>query len=152
MLVFLGRSSKTNYFELEEKEKETYDVALSFASEDISGMFRRVAQELEANDIKVFYYENERAKLWGENLYDELDDIYRNRSRYVVMFISKHYAQKMWTDHERQSAFDRAIQEKKAYVLPARFDNTELKGLREEATAHIDLEKYDAERFCSNDY
>ena len=107
----------------------------------------RVFQELEDKKVKVFYYENEQTDLWGENLYDELDDIYRNRSQYVVMFISQHYANKMWTNHERQSAFDRAIGEKKAYVLPARFDKSELKGLRS-TIAHIDLENITPKDFA----
>ncbi len=35
----------------------------------------------------------------------------------------------MWTKLERRSALAKALQEKKVYVLPARFDNTELPGL-----------------------
>jgi len=46
------------------------------------------------------------------------------------MFISKHYAEKMWTNHERKSALAAAIQARKEYILPARFDSTELPGLR----------------------
>ncbi len=36
----------------------------------------------------------------------------------------------MWTTHERRSAQARAIRENDAYVLPARFDDTEIPGLR----------------------
>ncbi|HEY0049886.1 MAG TPA: TIR domain-containing protein [Pyrinomonadaceae bacterium] len=123
-----------------------YDVALSFAGEDRSYV-SKVAQELKDNNIEVFYDEYEQVNLWGKNLYDELDDIYRNRSEYVVMFISEHYAKKMWTDHERQSAFDNAIQAKKEYVLPARFDNTELKGLRK-TIGYISLENMTPKEFA----
>jgi internalin A len=144
--AFYHERKAANYFDSEETKKEIYDVALSFANED-NWYVLRVAQELKANEIKVFFYENEQANLWGENLFDELDDIYRNRSQYVVMFISKHYANKMWTNHERQSAFDRAIRERKAYVLPARFDNTELKGLRS-TIAFIDLENITPKDFA----
>jgi hypothetical protein len=45
------------------------------------------------------------------------------------MFISKHYAKKVWTTHERKSAQARAFLQKKEYILPARFDNTRLPGM-----------------------
>jgi len=44
------------------------------------------------------------------------------------MFISKEYAEKPWTKHERRSDLSRALEEDE-YVLPARFDDTELPGL-----------------------
>jgi hypothetical protein len=46
------------------------------------------------------------------------------------MFISKHYAEKVWPTHERRSAFEKAIEAKEEYILPARFDDTEIPGLR----------------------
>jgi hypothetical protein len=47
----------------------------------------------------------------------------------VLMFVSKAYAEKPWTRHERPSALARALQERREYVLPARFDDTVLEGL-----------------------
>ena len=35
--------------------------------------------------------------------------------RYCVMFISKNYANKIWTSHERRSALAKAIEEKEEY-------------------------------------
>jgi hypothetical protein len=35
----------------------------------------------------------------------------------------------MWTRHERRSALARALQEREEYILPARFDATELLGI-----------------------
>ena len=105
-----------------------HDVALSFAGED-----RHYAEELAAllkkNEYKVFYDEYERAQLWGENLYDKFFEIYKNKSRYCVMFVSKYYAQKLWTNHERQSAQARALEENVAYILPIRLDDTEIPGI-----------------------
>src|SRR5258708_24875207 len=85
-----------------------YDVALSFAGED-RGYVEEVAGSLKAMGINVFYDAYERADLWGKNLYTHLSKIYRDDSRYVVMFISEHYAQKVWTNHERESAQARAF-------------------------------------------
>ena len=67
--------------------------------------------------------------MWGKDLYVHLDDIYQD-ARFCVLFASKHYAQKVWSNHERQSAQARAIRQHSEYILPAIFDNTEIPGLR----------------------
>jgi hypothetical protein len=67
--------------------------------------------------------------LWGKNLYDHLRDVYQEKSKFTVMFVSQHYARKMWTNRERQSAQARAFSENQDYILPARFDDTEVPGL-----------------------
>jgi hypothetical protein len=54
------------------------------------------------------------------------------------MFISRQYAAKVWPNHERRSALERAIQEKAEYILPARFDATEIPGLST-TIGYIDL-------------
>jgi hypothetical protein len=45
------------------------------------------------------------------------------------MFISQDYARKSWPIHERRSAVARALNERREYILPVRFDETELSGL-----------------------
>jgi hypothetical protein len=105
-----------------------FDVALSFAGED-RAYVEDVARELSARDIKHFYDEDHLAEMWGENLYEFLDEVYRKRARYAVLFVSRHYAEKAWPRRERQSAQARAVEEKMAYVLPVRLDDTELPGL-----------------------
>jgi len=57
------------------------------------------------------------------------------------MFISKEYAAKEWTRHERRSALSRAVSEPGDYVLPVRFDDTELSGLRP-SIAYLDLSQF----------
>ncbi|MGA7950266.1 MAG: TIR domain-containing protein, partial [Thiobacillaceae bacterium] len=58
------------------------------------------------------------------------DEIYRKRSRYCVIFVSKDYKERMWTNHERQSAQARAVTERgREYILPVRVDGTELDGM-----------------------
>jgi hypothetical protein len=54
------------------------------------------------------------------------------------MFISHHYAEKLWTNHERQSAQARAFAEHREYILPARFDDAEIPGILR-TTAYVDL-------------
>ena len=69
---------------------------------------------------------------------DHLADIYKNRSRYVVMFVSKYDVAKPWTTHERQHAQDRALVANEEYILPARFDDTEVPGMTN-TVAYISL-------------
>jgi hypothetical protein len=109
---------------------ETFDVCLSFAGEQ-RDYVERTAVALKDAALKVFYDQDEdiAAILWGRDLGEVLDYVYRQGSRFCVMFISADYASKAWTRHERRSALARAIEEDE-YVLPARFDDTELAGLR----------------------
>ncbi len=105
------------------------DVALSFAGED-RPLVEEVAATLRAYGIVVFYDAYERNTLWGKDLYSHLDEVYRVRSRFCVMFLSRHYKKKLWTNHERESAQARAFEEQGEYILPVRLDQTEIKGIR----------------------
>ena len=107
---------------------QRYDVVLSFAGEDRSYV-EQVAEALVARDVVVFYDKFEEAALWGKNLAEHFEQVYSKHARYCVMFISRHYADKVWTRHERRSALIRAMAENVEYVLPARFDDTEIPGL-----------------------
>lgn len=115
----------------------TYDVALSFAGEDRE-VVREFAERLRTAGYKVFFDEYERANIWGEDLTVKLQDVYQHLSRYCVMFISRHYAEKEWTTHERRAALSRALTEQTAYILPIRLDNTNLPGLPS-VVAYLDL-------------
>jgi TIR domain len=115
-----GRSATASY---------EYDVCLTFAGEN-RDYVEMVADGLKERGVRVFYDEDETAKLWGKDLAEHFDWVYRKASRYCVMFISDHYAKKPWTRHERRSALARALEEEGEYILPARFDQTELVGLR----------------------
>jgi len=108
----------------------TYDVALSFAGEDRASA-EQLASLLTSAGVKVFYDEYEQATLWGKNLYDHLHDVYSNRARFCVMFVSSAYATRLWTNHERQAAQARAFRERSEYILPIRIDETSLPGLPE---------------------
>ena len=114
-----------------------YDVALSFAGEN-RAYVEEVATRLKTAGVSVFYDAFEKAELWGKNLVDHLADIYQNKSRYVVMFISAHYVEKAWTKHERQHAQARALVAKDEYILPARFDDTPVPGMTS-TVGHVDL-------------
>lgn len=110
-------------------QNHEFDVALSYASED-RVYVQQVAKGLRDAGIRVFYDEFAVAELWGVDLYSYLDDVYRRRARFTVVFVSRSYAAKKWTAHERQSAQARALDELGPYLLPVRLDNAELPGFR----------------------
>ena len=120
--------------ELRDKRKELtgdkydFDIALSFAGED-RDKAELLANALKNRNINVFYDAFQKAELWGQDLYSYLSDLYRLRAKYCVMFISEHYSHKLWTNHERKSAQERAFKENQTYILPIRIDNTEIPGL-----------------------
>jgi hypothetical protein len=129
-----------------------YDVALSFAGED-RDYVQKVATLLKEMDISVFYDDFEKVDLWGKDLYTYLSEIYQEKSQYTVIFISEHYAKKQWTNHERRSAQARAFSESKEYILPVRFDETQIPGVTQtigyislKETSPSDLAKLIAEK------
>ncbi len=118
---------------------EAYEIVLSFAGED-RDYVEQVARLLKNNDVRVFYDDYEEATLWGKNLTEHLHKVYSGTARYCVMFISKHYAEKVWPTHERRSAFEKAIESKEEYILPARFDDTQIPGLHKHIV-YVNLQK-----------
>lgn len=127
-------------------DKFDFDVALSFAGEDRKYV-EQVAGFLQEMGIRVFYDKYEEVTLWGKDLYVHLSSIYFERARYTVIFISKYYKEKLWTNHERESAQARAFQEKSEYILPARFDHTEIPGILP-TKGYIDLLQNTPEEFA----
>ena len=128
-------------------KKYQYDVVLSFAGED-RNIVEKIAECLKNSQIKVFYDKYEEVDLWGKDLYTHLDDIYQNKAKYCIIFISKWYANKNWTNHERMSAQARAFTESEEYVLPIRLDNTQIPGIRP-TVGYIDGNKYTPKQICN---
>lgn len=123
-----------------------YDVTLSFAGEDREYV-EKVANTLLENGIKVFYDKFEEVDLWGKDLGLHFDFVYRKGAKYCVPFISKHYKEKIWTNHEIKTAIARAIETNVEYILPTRFDDTEIDGIRP-TLGFLDLRKISAEKLA----
>lgn len=123
-----------------------YDIAVSFASEDRE-IIENYVKLLENNSISVFYDRNEKVDLWGKDLYEKLDKVYRTQAKYCVIFISKFYKEKLWTNHERRSAQARAFKENREYVLPVKLDDTTIPGIRE-TIGYIDLRESSVEELA----
>ena len=110
-------------------------------------MARVVAGGLQARGRTVFFDEHYRSALWGQSLYQALGDIYRNRARFVVPFVSRHYNQTPYTRRELQAAQDRAIQERREFILPLRLDDAECPGLRA-GDSFVDLRSTSVDQVC----
>ncbi len=98
----------------------------------------RVAAALKARGVRCFYDADEQIRLWGRHLAEELPRIYAEESAAVVVFVSAEYAGASWTRLERRAAFSRAVAEAGVFVLPARFDDSELPGLLDDVVS-VDL-------------
>jgi hypothetical protein len=102
-----------------------YDVALSFAEED-RGSVDIVAKLLKEHRIKVFYDDDLRIDSWGKYLKHYLDRAYRLQAKYCVVFVSKDYQRKRWTNFELGRAQARSFfQKNEAYILPYLLDESE---------------------------
>lgn len=102
---------------------ESYDVCLSFANEQ-RDYVHEVARLLKAVGLTVFYDLSEETSLLGTELVDHLTDVYGRASRCCVLFASTDYRRKVWTNHERVAAQNRAVKDSKTYLIPVRFDDT----------------------------
>ena len=123
-----------------------WDVALSFAGAQREYV-GQVAAALKARGVRCFYDEDEQVRLWGAHLAEELPRIYAQESAAVVVFISAEYAGQPWTRLERRAALARAVAEAGVYVLPARFDDSDLPGLLPDVVT-VDLRRYTPAQFA----
>ncbi|MBW8879631.1 MAG: TIR domain-containing protein, partial [Acidobacteria bacterium] len=106
---------------------------------------------LKALGIKTFYDRDQVVELWGQDLYQYLSDVYSTKAKYCVIFLSRHYATRLWTRHELKSAQARAFQENREYLLPARFDDTEIPGLLQ-TIGYVDLRSMGPSQFADMVY
>ena len=123
-----------------------WDVALSFAGAQRAPV-ERVAAAPKARGVRCFYDADEQVELWGRHLAEELPRIYAEESAAVVVFVSADYAAGAGARLERRAALARAVAEAGVYVLPARFDDSELPGLLDDVVS-VDLRRYTPAQFA----
>jgi tetratricopeptide (TPR) repeat protein len=127
-----------------------YQVAFSFAGEDREYVEAVANILLNEKGIDVFYDLDKQLELWGSNLLQELTNIYENESKYVVIFISQKYLEKDWTKFELEAAKRGALKYGRPYILPARFDGTDI--LQIGLGDNIDLGYIDLRGMTYNDF
>lgn len=124
-------------------EHYQYDVTVSFSGED-RPVVKKFGNLLRDAGYRVFYDMWEQHDIWGKNLYEYLDIIYRQAARYCVVFISNNYIRNAWAKHGLRSAQARAFEQSSEYILPLLLDDTQLPGLPSRI-AYFDLRKHSVE-------
>lgn len=105
----------------------TYDVCLSFAGEQ-RDYVRAVHSALSDRGVRSFFAEERQVDLWGTDLTERFDRVFREQAAFCVAFVSKEWVDKAWPTHERRSALARALIQD-GYLLPVRFDDTPVPGV-----------------------
>jgi len=100
-----------------------YDVCLSFAGEKRKQV-QRVAAKLGRRGIKVFMDDLDQANMWARDLVQYLGDVFENKSKLCVAFLSPAYMSGKWTGLELEHALARAKKERDAYLLITHFEGT----------------------------
>ena len=106
-----------------------FDVSPSFSGVQ-RDYVRAVVERLRHSGARIFYDEDFTVEIWGEDINEYLRQVYGRSSRFIVMFVSKDYAETAFPTVERREAFA-AEMHRDARVLPVRFDDTDLPGLGE---------------------
>lgn len=92
----------------------------------------KIANLLSAKKIKVFYDKFNEAKLLGKKLSTYFQNTYGSKSRYVIIFISKEYQIKDWTNFELKIAREEAKIRKSEFIIPIRLDDTPIIGIHDD--------------------
>jgi len=124
-----------------------FEVAISFAGED-RAVAEQLATFLKNADVPVFYDEWEQEKLWGKDLYQHLQSVYKDKANYCVVLTSKHYVKNNWPKHELQQAQARAFEENREYILPIKLDETVLPGVNH-TIGYIDLRHHSIDKVAN---
>jgi hypothetical protein len=122
-----------------------FDFVFSFAGEDRT-LVEEIQTRLSAKGYHIFYDNNYQEQLTGQDLYRVLRDIYRNKGKFVVCFISEAYAQKKWTNLEFTAVKERFLETffAEGFLIPILIDNASI--LRDIPTfigfyRHTDIDK-----------
>ncbi|MCR9115473.1 MAG: toll/interleukin-1 receptor domain-containing protein [bacterium] len=91
------------------------DVFLSHASSDKDDIVRPFANRLA--EVGISFWLDEAEIKWGQKLSKSINDGLQN-SRYVVIFLSKNFTGRSWTEAELSAALTRENSEKRSVVLP----------------------------------
>lgn len=104
----------------------TYDIAFSFANEDLK-IAKKIAKELKRLSVTYYLYKEEVTL--ASNLTATTWNIYYQESRFAVVLISEQYKEKKWASREWDAINAVHRPYNSSYIIPIRLDDTELPGL-----------------------
>lgn len=125
-------------------DSKKYDFTISFAGQD-RDIAEDIVNKLKSNGATVFYDYDEQHDLLGKDLYEHLIGIYRDRATYCIMLVSKNYQTRLWTNHERKAAQNRAFNSSSEYILPIRLDDTKMESLLD-TIGYLDYQNLGAQK------
>lgn len=121
-----------------------YDVAVSFAG-DVRATVEEFVRALKDRGLTVFYDFDQQALLWGKDLRTKLSEVYANEALYMVIFLSKAYPERDWTDFELSVGKAAAEKRTNEYLLPLRLDDVSVVGIHS-TIGYIDLNHASVEK------
>lgn len=62
-------------------------------------------------------------------MYTFLADIYSDKAKYAIVFVSQHYVKKRWSKHKFKIINEIMFKSKIEYLLPVFLDDTKLSGI-----------------------
>lgn len=103
-----------------------HDFAISFAGES-RDLARQVSEGLKERGCTVFYDNDYRDKLLGQNLFTYLRTVYGYRCRFVICLISPAYSDREWTCLEKNAIQERMLKSRFSddFLLPILVDGAE---------------------------
>jgi hypothetical protein len=127
----LGRSAQeiVRYCQTKDLNSLEFDFAFFFAGEDRE-IVRAVRDSLVEKNLKVFFDKDFEWNLLGKDLSERFKQVYGSHSKYVIIFVSKYYPIKDWTNFEFQIARKESLSRLEEFILPIRLDDTPLYGLK----------------------
>lgn len=106
-----------------------FDFAVSYASPDAE-FVSEVVESMKGRGLRVFFAPDEQAEIIGRNLVDFLTEVYLKKAKYCLVFISRHYVERIFPNRvERPAAQARAIEQTERYIIPIRIDDTKIPGV-----------------------
>ena len=122
--------------------KHEFDVALSFPGE-IREYVKSITLELERilGPNSYFYDDNYTGQLARPSLDALLQDIYSNRSKMIVVFLSKAYQEKEWCGIEFRAVKEIIMERKYERVMFVKLDEGDIQGVLK-TDGYIDGQRY----------
>ena len=78
----------------------SYDIGFSFAGE-VRRIVEQVNAEMKSEDVITFYDYDQQAFLLALDLEETLGRVYAESCRYYLVFMDRHYKEKVWTKYEK---------------------------------------------------
>ena len=122
--------------------KHQFDVSLSFPGE-VRTVVEQVAQELEARigPNSYFYDSNYVSQLAQPSLDILLQDIYRNRSKLIVVFLGANYQKKDWCGIEFRAIREIIMARENSRIMFVRTDDGAVDGVFK-TDGYVDVRKF----------